>query len=398
MYAKAVTTPSNAPLEQKRELIIDLDGFFRHAAETQASTMKDVFDAIPDTLDGVRKVLVLHSLLRSSLVLAGSGDPVAEKELQNDWSERAMLQAIVEVHRGSVTNSPEWLTFYAEDLREEFAQEFEDVEDAIVQLTLDNRLIAWTKPKEKKIQLSAITREYLLRMNVFLVNASDWKSEEGVAVDEDLAELSLQYFMSYIARLHRRTNPSTVPVVRPNSRENFHTAQIITQIQIEFLLAHEFGHLILKFRDAESITSQEFACDSFAFERISATESDVSRWFMAVRWLFDMLALDRVVGEILAFEEGEWQEDIDWLQSELRERQRHVEIITKYHGTETPALSRVEEVGTLFLLDAKWRLNRLGPEVAQSIINAVVEAAPELSVEEFRIVAEDIMLRQTAKQ
>lgn len=375
--------PNKSP-EHKREVLIDLDGFFRHAAEAHSFSMKDVMEALPHTQDAVRKVLVLHSLIRSSLVLAGSQDPLEERKIQDNWSEAALLQAIVESHRGSFLSSPDWLTFYADDLRKEFAAEFDQMTDAVVQLTLDNRLFAWAVPKDKIIRLSAITREYLLRMNVFLVNASDWIDDETAPLDEDFAETSLHYFMSYIVRLHRRASPTNIPTVRPNTLRNFHYAQIITQIQVEFLLTHEFGHLLLKFPDGESFTSQEEACDTFAFERIVATEPDVSKWFMAVRWLFDILALDRVVGEILAFEEGDWNKDIDWIQDTLRERQRTIKVVTEHHGTANSPLSRRGEIGTLLLLDAKWRLNHQGPEATRSFLNKIIKDAPELSVEDFR--------------
>ncbi|WP_461164461.1 hypothetical protein [Arthrobacter sp. R4-81] len=383
---------TNGSEDPKREVIIDMDGFFRHAAESEGSTVSDVLNAMPSSTISVREVLVLHSLIRSSLVFPGPVTGPQEREVLDSWSESALLQAIVDVDRGNVTKKPKWLTFYAEDLREEFSKAFENALDATVQLTLDNRLFAWTNPKSKEIRLSAITREYLLRLNVFLINSGAWELYKEGLIDADLSETLLSdlsdsflsYAMNYIARLHRRSNPTAIPVVRPNSIEDFRLAQVVTQIQIEFLLAHEFGHLVLSFPEGTPVSEQEFACDSFAFERVAKTESSVWKWFMAIRWLFDILALDRVVGEILIFEEGDWSHDIDWMQSELRERQRRVEIVVKHHGSDNPALSREEGAGTLLLLDAKWRLRRLGRDGAQSLINTILEAAPDISVEDFR--------------
>lgn len=384
-------------LTPNRQALIDLDGFFRHDAEMRAYTPSQVLDCLPRTDEGVRKALILHSLFRSSLVLPGMPAQQDQKVL-SDWSQRSLLAAVVEAARGDITESPDWLTFYADDLRAHYVGAYGNAEGSTVRLTLDDRLVAWAQPKTKEIHVSAIMREYLLRINVYLTNLVEGALSGNIELNDEESDKFFKYTMQYITRLHRKMDPSVTPVARPISFESFTFAQLVTQIQIEFLIAHEFGHIVINFPPGTKRSFQENECDTFAYERIAESGRRTATWFMSIRWLFELLALDRVVGEVLAFENGDWIEDIDWIQDDLRERRRITEILDKYQGTDNPALSAEETLGSMLLLDAKKKLCELGPQGCRELIDDVVRSAPVHSPEALADAVWNIMSHRSSRQ
>jgi hypothetical protein len=114
-----------------------------------------------------------------------------------------------------------------------------------LELSLDHRLVAWTETASGKIRVSALTRDYLLRINIYLANLSELVVEEGRTFDRDDAQNFFSFVFVYMTHLHRGITPAVLPIARPRNRGTFSFAQQITQIQTGFPLSHEFAHVIL---------------------------------------------------------------------------------------------------------------------------------------------------------
>jgi len=193
--------------------------------------------------------------------------------------------------------------------------------------------------------------------------------EEGTVLSNEESRDLLYYVLEYLLRLQRDLHPSFVPSIRPRSREAFSFALEITNVQIGFLLLHEFGHLAFD-RNRDTLRSEEeYWCDSFAYERSRALASSDRTWFLSIRWLFETLAFDRVLAECL--DRSDWAK-VDWYQIGLRSRRRLEETFTQPSDAER-YLSPYENVGTLLLLDLKSQLHKLGPDGLAAFVEHQME-------------------------
>ena len=346
-------------------LLIDLDGFFRPMTEAGEVGYEDVLLALPRTDEQARLALTLHLLFRSSFVLTIEDARADGRDTVRILSEIASLFATVGAAQNLRPQFPGWLTFYSDDLHRYFVDTQDAARGSRMELTLDQRLVAFTDGEHGKVRVSAITREYLLRINVYLANLAQHVVERGQSIGREDSRPFYDYALHYVMRLHRDLHPSHIPVARPVNSDAFAFAQRVTQIQMEFLISHEFGHLVLPFGHGVSRGQQEWECDSFAYQRVSELNKSPQMWFLAVRWLFELLAFDRVLGECLNFTTGDWLNDVDWLQEKLRSRRRLDEIFSIYNKDGYSILSSYESIGSMLLLDLKGNLCDLGTKRLQ---------------------------------
>jgi hypothetical protein len=384
-----ISETANGQDGERPRAYFDLDGFFRPMTEMGAISPKEVLSSLPTSVSELRKALILHSLFRSSMVLTNEVNSPEDAANLRYWSEICVLYSIIGAKRGFLPSSPEWLTFYSDDLHRHFLAKHGVAQNSTLELTLDERLVAWSNPNRGQVSVSAITREYLLRINVYLANLVNFAVSGDKITEEDSMEF-FNYVMHYLVRLHREANPSRVPVARPSTLDTFAFALRITQIQMEFLIAHEFGHLVLNFPPGTRHSKQEVDCDSFAYQCLAEFEREARERFLAVRWLFELLAFDRVLAQCLAFRGGNWDADVDWLQLDFRERRRLEEILRNQQAANS-ALSRHENFGSLLLLDLKGNLYKLGWQGVNDLIKSIVDREPSPPPEKFAIIAMNIL-------
>lgn len=364
----------------RRPVLVDLDGFFTPLAEMTEILPAAVLACLPlDDVTAARTV-ILHQLFRSSILLTAEDSQPDDRLLLNAWSVLSLCFAVVGAREAIPIPGQAWKTFYSNDLHEHMRETYPAIRSSRLELTLDRRLVAWTDVPGQVIRVSALTRDYLLRINIYLANLTQMVINECQTLDGEDSEDFFDFVMAYMIRLHRSLTPATLPIARPRNRHALQFAQAVTSDQIVFLMSHEFGHVILGDSGRMSRYELEWECDSFAFATLS--ELKVSDWqrFLATKWLFCLLAFDRVLGECLNFTEGDWVSDIDWIQGELRERQRDREFAS---GPGLDALSPHESVGAVFLIDLKYHLRDLGPERLREWVADCERTQPLQSGEEL---------------
>jgi hypothetical protein len=343
----------------RRPILVDLDGFFTPLAEMTEILPSAVLACLPlDDVTAARTV-ILHQLFRSSILLTAEDSRPDDRLLLDQWSVLSLCYAVVGASEAIPIPGQAWKAFYSNDLHEHMRETYPATRSSTLELTLDRRLVAWTDVPRQVIRVSALTRDYLLRINIYLANLTQMVVDECQTLDGEDSEDFFDFVMAYMIRLHRSLTPAALPIARPRNHRALQFAQAVTSDQIVFLMSHEFGHVILGDGGHMSRYELEWECDSFAFATLS--ELRVSDWqrFLATKWLFCLLAFDRVLGECLNFTAGDWISDIDWVQGELRERQRDREFAS---GPGLEALSPYEAVGSMFLIDLKYRLRDVGPE------------------------------------
>lgn len=365
---------------RRAPVIVDLDGFFTPLVEMREILPSAVLACLPlDDLTAAR-TMILHQLFRSSILLTAEDSRPNDRFLLDEWSVLSLCYAVVGARKALPIPGQAWKTFYSNDLHEHMRQTHPETRSSTIELTLERRLVAWTDVPSQKIRVSALTRDFLLRINIYLTNLVHTVIDKGKTLDLKDSEGFFEFVMVYMIRLHRSLTPAALPIARPHNSDALQFAQAVTSDQIVFLMSHEFGHVVLGDGGSMSRHQLEWECDSFAFATLS--ELEISDWqrFLATKWLFGLLAFDRVLGECLDFTGGSWDSDIDWVQEDLRERQRDREFAS---GPGLEALSYQEAVGSAFLIDLKYRLRDLGPERLRGWVADCERAQPMPSGEEL---------------
>lgn len=159
-------------------------------------------------------------------------------------------------------------------------------------------------------------------------------------------------------------NYSSLPILRAPDQETFMRAKLNALIQVQFLLAHEYAHLILHEGKASS-SELEREADVFSYELLLSADElwrgDTGRFFTAYRWLFLYLALDRIIGAVLSGYE------IDWVDIPIRDRELAIYPLL---GRNIRFISEEERdcqtLGDALLFQAKAKLRERGTEWIRS--------------------------------
>lgn len=337
-------------------MIMDVDSYARAMLDPdyQPQMIKTPSTTVP--ADVLRNFSMVHFLLRSTLMLGyeQTGDPHAALR---GWS----LGCLAEVKKYLRANDsvslpkPAWADAVEFELLPRIADAQRRGLLIDVQITLDSRLTARSFPRDGRIEISAYSREYLRTLNLTLANVVmeiiDGPIDAEAAAEIDLTDNLLDLIF---ATYHRAVNFSGLPIPRFSSPMAAQIAVRCAHSQILFMLAHELGHIV-EGHD-RSGPAEEVRADRFAFDLLRSSQTDDGETFVAMRWLFHFLALEQIVtSELSGYPVADW--------ADLPVRRRD-EIL--YEGglkdwRRTPMMSVVESVGAVLILDAKYRIRRLGP-------------------------------------
>lgn len=377
--ARAAREDSTPNAGDSRSLLIDFDGFFKSVTEMGEHSVSEAMRALPlGDLEAARAQTYLQLFDNAAWFPFETPDRDL-RALRTVWSAFSLKSAII-ASRNGAEGTDSWAAFYASDLHDHMRARHPTLEGTSVKLTLSRRLVARTQRTTRTIYISAITRNYLLNMNLALANYVETVLDDGIPLSKIDTLDFFEFVLSHSLPLHRPLALST-EVALPLRTSAAQFAQRITQIQMTFLTAHEYGHLALQ--PDPSLDADELACDDFAFGTLKELETPGWLEFLAVRWLFEVLAFDRVLAECMALDDDDW-ESADWLQGELRDRRP----IERFPERLPEVLSAPEMIGSLFLLDLKSWLRRLGPDYLRARLQRANRLTPLLSGEEFTAMAQ----------
>jgi hypothetical protein len=366
----------------KPPLLIDADGFFKPIVEAEASHggRRDYSMMLPKTPAEVHRVCQVHFLFRSAYSLTVESGPFSDYQVLS----RAMLLRSLEVCSSEdlgLLKIPDWADFFCNAVKRVHGKRFPTVHATTLHVGLEPRLHAWSVPGRREVHVSALTRELLVRINVLLVNASEYFDPAEPALNRDVGGKSAPYLIAYLAAGYYDLNYSRLPVARANFPEHLLQANLITRTQLEFMISHEFGHVVQELRGL-SLMDREYRCDEFAFDVVKRTHQ-VSEVFTALRWLFILVSLDRLLGEILYKGSETHTDEVDWLQEEVRARDRSSQILAENEAHEV--LNWTELAGSLLLFSAKAHLTEIGPAGVRQLVAGIREDAKLPSPQEMRL-------------
>lgn len=331
----------------------DIDGLIGPAMDTPAP----VHEQARPMKGSLSDLSMLHFVLRSSLVLGEQADGDVVKEWAR-FSESCATSAAQMLARGGLLKNPSWVTDLHSLLHQKMPQFRARLDNIQLVTELRTQLYAYSFPESRLISISALAKDHLRTVNLFLLTTihkilAPQTRELGLVMGERLIDPLLTCLFSLY---FPNVNYSVLPVPRVVAADVLMRAKEVARVQVEFMVAHEFGHALLHEGRAPTAEMEEEA-DEFAltllFDHLYEAEPDLP--FTAIRWLFLYLTLDRLIGAELA------GYPCDWVDVPIRERDVRM---LKWLSPEKvrSSLTIQGSMGDCLLFEAKGQLKERGIE------------------------------------
>ncbi|TDC59821.1 hypothetical protein E1258_16655 [Micromonospora sp. KC207] len=323
--------------------------------------------------DPLRHLSVIHYLLRSAVVL---GRDVGERDVKQfrQYSQICYDKALnvgPTLERNGLPLPP-WAERTDGVMKGALRDLRADIDQVKLVPTWETRLYARSFPSQQRIEVSAVSREFLRTLNLMLWNGVYEVTDVGRGQDEVLSLLDYRAFMPHLLSLYRDLEISSLPIPRASSRSALRQAQLTTALQLNFMLAHEYAHMVLH-ADLPDTPSQEAEreADSLAYRLIlgaplpgdvRANAGDV---WTAMRWFFGFLKLDRIVGGVVN------EVPVDWNQKAIAGRESLMYDLMPARRITTEQ-NLEESIGTVILMQAKADIRRLGTPAVRELSNDMI--------------------------
>ncbi|MFF7759000.1 ImmA/IrrE family metallo-endopeptidase [Streptomyces griseorubiginosus] len=290
-------------------MALDNDSYLNYLREDPAQDTFEDFIGSLLVLDGDlldRRDLV-YFVLRSIASVSANADQNTLEE-HKKWRDFCIRRAtILSTRRDFIENPPlpTWALGAVEQVREQLRPMFPQVDSIEVITTFDPRLYVRAYHSSRQIHVSLVTRELLRLMNMFVWNTIDAVLDRP---DSRAAPSFLRYnhFLPYFLPLYHRVSWGRIPMLRVGSKLAARGAMTSARLQMTFMIAHEFAHLLLH-DEGRTGPELEIEADKFAYDvlfRSPGTDISVGDIWMSVRWLFEVLALERLTAWRLSGSNG----------------------------------------------------------------------------------------------
>ena len=248
--------------------------------------------------------------------------------------------------------------------------EYPDTEKIPLKLTMKPMISARVKDKNTII-FPALIRSVLNQCNLVLINhAFETIDKKSEVIDRRYLS---RFVLPYLLFCHDDFSVRNLPIIGGYSEQAITTTLSYTNIQVMYIFAHEYAHILLKhfdddFLSSKSYETKENEADAFALNIVLKyididdryTKDDV---FTAIRWLFKYQLLEEGIG-ILA--RGE---DLNDFRSGYEKRRSlfQSELIKKCNITGTSLLDMVGFVSIVELQNVLY-------EYGTNLINTMIKA------------------------
>ena len=366
------------PDDKKMDIVFDIDGFFLPFFSAKDKLISIDFEQQP--IDNLFEQYYLG--LRSTIFFCADTIKDEKDESQalkttRDWREISKQEAwnYVKGHlsKSEQVLSPDFMWIIKEAIIDELKNEYPEVVNIQLRLSMKPRLSAKVVD-ENIIVFPALNRTILNHYNLAIINSIfNNTSEDGQILGEidrsNIARLMLPYLMF----CHDDFSVANLPMIyAAESRDAFMIMRQFTNLQMMFIFAHEYAHILLRHFENTQINSDntihiENEADNFALKVVlgyveknnSYSKLDV---FTAIRWLFKYQLLEENVGILmrggkLELPESKFEERRGKFQMELFEN----------HGLSGSSLFEIR--GFCTLVELQNVLYEFGAELINDIIN-----------------------------
>lgn len=293
----------------------------------------------------------------------------ADKALQ-EYREGCMNSAIAYMknHIESGPSLPvDFMWIVREAIVSVLKKKFPCVNNIELRLSMKPRLSARTVD-QNTIVFPALTRSVLIHCNLVIINSiDDVINEDGELVGDIDRKQIARFIFPYLLYCHDEFSVKNLPIIGGRSESSIKTAFKFTNLQLIFIFAHEYAHIILKhFDDSKENFIKENEADSFALKVVLAyveKDNSYSKYdiLTAIRWLFKYQLIEESIGVLargkaMEYSESNFEERRGKFQSEL------------FANTELNGSTLFESIGFLMIVELQSILYESGSELVNDMI------------------------------
>ncbi len=244
---------------------------------------------------------------RSSFFIC-AGDLEREKglEILKEWCKLCVLMAqdyLVKHVDSDVSLPVDFVWIIKKTIIDIIKDAYPDAKKIPLKLTMKPMISARVKDKNT-IVFPALIRSVLNQCNLVLINqAFEIIDKKSIVIDR--RRLS-RFILPYLLFCHDDFSVSNLPIIGGYSEQAIMTTLSYTNLQVMYIFAHEYAHILLGHFDDGLLSStfretKENDADAFALNIVLKyiefddryTKDDV---FTAIRWLFKYQSLEESVG------------------------------------------------------------------------------------------------------
>ena len=252
----------------------------------------------------------------------------------------------------------------------EIKNEFPNAENIPLKLSMKPRISAYTKNKNT-IVFPALIRSVLNHCNLVLLNNSFHILEnESKSIDR---QFLARFILPYLLFCHDDFSVRNLPIIGGCSNTAISMALSFTNIQVMYIFAHEYAHILLNHFDDKNVTQKtkemlEREADDFALRVIlqyiktddNYDENDV---FTAIRWLFKYQLIEDSIGKIIV------KNDLNNFLSTYEERRVRFQN-TIIENCNIVGATLIDSVGFCSIVEVQSVLYEYGAELIEKIIHS----------------------------
>lgn len=293
------------------EIVIDLDGFFLPTqSKSKFMKRKRIKVWFENDKEDLKELFEQYYLgFRSSLFVCENSLKVKDINEANkairEYCEACVPSALncMKKHLASKPLLPAdfiWITKSA--ITNILQKEFPNVKYINLCLSMKPQLSAKTINKNTII-FPALTRTVLTHCNLVIINSiSDILSEDGHLTGTINCQQLARFIFPYLLFCHDSFSVQNLPIIGARSTNAVQTAFHFTNLQLLFIFAHEYAHILLKHANSyKEPWEKENEADSFALKVVLAYTKKVPSYseydvFAAIRWLFKYQLIEESIG------------------------------------------------------------------------------------------------------
>ena len=292
-----------------------------------------------------------------------------------EMSKEIALNYLNEHLKFGKVKPPDFIWIAMTAIVDELQSQYPHLESIEVILSMKPKLNPRVMNKNK-IYFPALSRTLLNQYNLVLISSILSEiNEEGVlqkkADIQHIARLTIPYFLF----CHDNFSVRNLPISIPFSTEAIDKAFKLTNLQILFILAHEYGHILLNHKyttEPKQRMDAEKEADLFALSIIlgyvkkndSYSMHDV---FISIRWLFKYQLLEESIGLLVRGIPLNFKD----IPSEIRRGNIQMEFI-KMTGIKQSTV--LESQGFLTLVELQTILYKEGTDFINFVILKIKES------------------------
>lgn len=357
------------------EIIIDTDGFFwpdNIKSKYMRSQRKLIsFDNEIESLDNLFELYYLG--FRSAMYICEDSIENENEALEAIRKHcEGCLHSAMGYMKNQMKSKPSlpvdfmWIT--REAIIDVLKKEFPEVNNIKLRLSMKPKLSARTIDKNI-IVFPALTRTVLTHCNLVIINSIfQVMKEDGQLVGDVDRRQIVRFILPYLLYCHDNFSVKNLPIIGSYSKDAINIALQFTNLQLIFIFAHEYAHILLQhFDDNQVIFTKENEADSLALKIVLSYVEKSSSYskldiLAAIRWLFKYQFIETTIGSLI---QGK---SIDFNNSILEDRRGKFQVeLLKNHGLNGSSL--FESIGFCMIVELQNVLFEFGPKLINDVID-----------------------------